>query len=605
MKKILLLVTFFALTISVIKAEDIKKNSTESSSITKLNAQPVDIRSRLQIEMKELEAKARETNPDAFNKSKTLGKVQAWNFQVGSQHTFWARDFRITDTGADGYFYQVPATCRAVSEYCYVFIENAVWDSSRANQNSADVISNAFSYSTPADPNKGIYHIDTEVFGFPYDVDNDPRIVILILDIQDGWNGTTKTSYTGGYNHVYNSFTVAEGAPFSNQMEMFYQDAHPADAITEEGLLNVCATVAHEFQHMIQNASHYLRNRQYQITFFDEGCSEVASVLCGYPGRGSSKYPGETNINLIEWRRDNPNIVLNDYERAFRFMLYMYEQFGSDFLTKFITAEKDNSPQTGYSAFDIAFPTLDNPTTRRRKDVIWDWHLASVVENTSVNSRWGFGNELISRVGGEEVRLRNRNVSVSIEPGGAVFLDIPSATGVTATFTLPNQFGPEYVKIYAVKSNGDNKDVIEVTPNVEVQFADYGTTYTELQFVITSASIIDPFDLTYNINGTVSSTEPVNQIPVEYSLQQNYPNPFNPTTNITYSIPERSNVSLTVYNVLRKEIVKLVDENMSGGTYNTTWDGKDSFGAIVPSGIYFYSIQTNNYTQTRKMILLK
>lgn len=602
MKKILLLVTFFALTISVIKAEDIKKNSTESSSITKLNAQPVDIRSRLQIEMKELEAKARETNPDAFNKSKTLGKVQAWNFQVGSQHTFWARDFRITDTGADGYFYQVPATCRAVSEYCYVFIENAVWDSSRANQNSADVISNAFSYSTPANPNKGIYHIDTEVFGFPYDVDNDTRIVILILDIQDGWNGTTQTDYTGGYNHVYNSLTVAEGAAFSNQMEMFYQDAHPADAITEEGLLNVCATVAHEFQHMIQNASHYLRNRQYQITFFDEGCSEVASVLCGYPGRTSSYYKSETNSQLIQWREGNS--ALGDYERAFRFMLYMYEQFGSDFLTKFITAENEHGPQTGFTAFDIALTRLDNPSVRRRNDIIWDWHIANIVCDKSVDSKWGYDYPFFERITPKSTRLSNRDISDAVERGGAIYITVPPPSSLTTNFSFANLYAKDWVKIFAIKINGYNREVVEVTPNSEQTFPGVGIDYWKIEFVITSSAENTAFEINYNINGVLNETEN-NDLFSDFSLQQNYPNPFNPTTNITYSIPERSNVSLTVYNVLGKEIAKLVDENMSGGTYNTTWDGKDSFGAIVPSGIYFYSIQTNNYTQTRKMILLK
>jgi hypothetical protein len=83
-------------------------------------------------------------------------------------------------------------------------------------------------------------------------------------------------------------------------------------------------------------------------------------------------------------------------------------------------------------------------------------------------------------------------------------------------------------------------------------------------------------------------------------LFQNYPNPFNPTTTIKYSIPELSFVTLKVYDVLGSEIITLVNEEKPIGTHTI------EFGASnLPSGIYFYQLQTPNFTQTKKMILLK
>lgn len=91
----------------------------------------------------------------------------------------------------------------------------------------------------------------------------------------------------------------------------------------------------------------------------------------------------------------------------------------------------------------------------------------------------------------------------------------------------------------------------------------------------------------------------------EYGLQQNYPNPFNPTTNITYSIPEAGFVSLKIYNSIGQEVKTLVAENKTNGVYEVTWDGTNVYGSKVTSGIYFYRITSGDFSETKKMILLK
>jgi hypothetical protein len=89
-------------------------------------------------------------------------------------------------------------------------------------------------------------------------------------------------------------------------------------------------------------------------------------------------------------------------------------------------------------------------------------------------------------------------------------------------------------------------------------------------------------------------------IPGTYSLSQNYPNPFNPVTQIKYDIPKQGFVSLTVYDVLGREVSKLVNEVKTPGSYKVDFDGTN-----FASGIYFFKLQSENFVDTKKMILIK
>ncbi len=91
-----------------------------------------------------------------------------------------------------------------------------------------------------------------------------------------------------------------------------------------------------------------------------------------------------------------------------------------------------------------------------------------------------------------------------------------------------------------------------------------------------------------------------NNIPEKYSLRQNYPNPFNPTTNIRYELPNSGFVKLVVYDMLGREVESIVNEKQSAGTYEVTFNGMN-----LPSGMYFYKIQSENFSETKKMILIK
>ncbi len=94
------------------------------------------------------------------------------------------------------------------------------------------------------------------------------------------------------------------------------------------------------------------------------------------------------------------------------------------------------------------------------------------------------------------------------------------------------------------------------------------------------------------------------ELPMEYTLKQNYPNPFNPSTIIEFAIPKSDDVSLKVYDLLGREVVTLVNKRLSAGNYKVKFDAS-TINKRIASGIYIYRLQTNEYSDTKKFILIK
>ncbi|MCG6960031.1 T9SS type A sorting domain-containing protein [bacterium BMS3Abin03] len=144
---------------------------------------------------------------------------------------------------------------------------------------------------------------------------------------------------------------------------------------------------------------------------------------------------------------------------------------------------------------------------------------------------------------------------------------------VQLKWVLPSGL-PQYPRIYAVLDEGNS--ITEIHENNNKGF---------------------------NVLGiqTISGIEDANYTaPINYVLYQSYPNPFNPTTNIKYSIPKSSKVSLKIYDILGREVTSLVDKYEKSGTYTIQFTAKN-----LASGIYFYRIKAGKFVQTKKLMLLK
>jgi uncharacterized delta-60 repeat protein len=105
---------------------------------------------------------------------------------------------------------------------------------------------------------------------------------------------------------------------------------------------------------------------------------------------------------------------------------------------------------------------------------------------------------------------------------------------------------------------------------------------------------------TIKYSSTIGIQQVSSEIPQKFSLEQNYPNPFNPYTKIKFSVPQNSYVKIAVYDASGKTVETIVNDNLSAGIYETTFDA-----SRYSSGVYFYKLITDNYSETRKMVLIK
>ena len=121
-----------------------------------------------------------------------------------------------------------------------------------------------------------------------------------------------------------------------------------------------------------------------------------------------------------------------------------------------------------------------------------------------------------------------------------------------------------------------------------------------------------PIDISYqfidknseNI-GSGNSVLEIMPVPTEFALHNNYPNPFNPTTTIAYDLPQDGTVRLIIYDVMGREVTRLVNGFTPAGYHNVRWDARNALGEQVSAGVYFYHLQSGAYVKTQKMVLLK
>jgi hypothetical protein len=164
--------------------------------------------------------------------------------------------------------------------------------------------------------------------------------------------------------------------------------------------------------------------------------------------------------------------------------------------------------------------------------------------------------------------------------------------------------GYDYTTIRYDASNGMQKWVKTFNGVNNNDFAsDIATSGPNNVYVTGSANWGSPTGLdfyTFRYAEVIGIKRISTNIPARFSLYQNYPNPFNPSTSIKFDISRSSFVNLSVYDILGREVAVLVHENLTPGTYEYKWDA-----AGLTSGIYFYKIYTEQFTETKKMVLTK
>ena len=136
-------------------------------------------------------------------------------------------------------------------------------------------------------------------------------------------------------------------------------------------------------------------------------------------------------------------------------------------------------------------------------------------------------------------------------------------------------------------------------------FGEAPTGVYEITFYVEDVcGVMDSVKVTFDIETGIGTKDGL-ALPETCYLRQNYPNPFNPYTIIEFGLPEKSQVDLAVYNLLGQKIKTLINKSLPANNYVFEWDGTNDNGVKVSSGVYLYKLISGNYTETKKMIMLK
>ncbi|MDD3000244.1 MAG: hypothetical protein PHF29_00635 [Candidatus Riflebacteria bacterium] len=356
--------------------------------------------------------------------------------QKGAQETFWVNNM------ANNKFEQITATLQAVGRNCYIFVENTQKVSAEALKRIQTRFDNQ------------IYSTTTANFGPENNpgLDGDSRITLLLLDIQDGYKDPND-GYVAGYFFAGDQMLQSEFESYSkvksNEREILYIDTYPSDVNADDYL----EIVAHEFQHMIHN-----NHDKNEATWVNEGCSQIAPVLCGYAPPGHYKLLKENpDRSLNYWAQWNP---MPDYGQVYLWNQYIVDKYLHDDTLranffKTLVATKEKSLPAYLSAFKVIGKSFS--------DVFTDFSIANRINNPHLNNgQYAYKQKalkdfVLPPTAYVKAFPQKINNSVSIWGSDSYFADISKVSGtLKISFSgyrrMMNSHRP-YFKVAAIKQD--------------------------------------------------------------------------------------------------------------------------------------------------------
>lgn len=207
-----------------------------------------------------------------------------------------------------------------------------------------------------------------------------------------------------------------------------------------------------------------------------------------------------------------------------------------------------------------------------------------------------------------EIYFFNENLGLYVSDAGRIV----KTTNSGATWNLMNSgttqslFGVKFIDAQTGYACGYTGAIIRTTDggdNWTPQTSPLSEILTDVWFTNANTGYISSWSgkILKTTNGGITFISPVNtEIPKSFKLEQNYPNPFNPKTKFKFSLPLTGSVLLKIFDIMGREITTLVNKSMQAGSYEVDWDA-----STYSSGVYFYTLTSGDFTQTRKMVLIK
>ena len=244
-------------------------------------------------------------------------------------------------------------------------------------------------------------------------------------------------------------------------------------------------------------------------------------------------------------------------------------------------------------------PNLDGEANLRDLSIfsrMWNWYYKTYIPTMLMTS--GNNVDLSATYNGGQLRIQ---LPENTSAGQIIFTDLNydvinvfGASSSAQHFVLVNEDSLIGVKAYTFATLGETLDSVFVIDMILDTETDYNQGI-QVRFHDQEGKEI--------LAGTALLK--IIPVPARYALGQNYPNPFNPTTTIRFELPEDAHTRIAIYDLLGREIVLLENRPFNAGYHQVVWQGRDTYGNAVPSGMYFYRMEANGFSSTRKMVFLK
>jgi hypothetical protein len=512
------------------------------------------------------------------NQLQTVKDRDSREYSVGDTRSFWKWD--LTNMPPQNIL--VPATCRAVGEYSYVFVANEDWPT-HMNESDVQEVFNYLETETMNGDDFGAVEMDIMHFGeLPDELDNDSKLIVFYSEL-----GSFQGSTFDGYFNAYNQMTDEQAQNYgehSNECEMIYMTCHPLDP-TDPIRISV---LAHELEHLIHWGGDINED-----TWVNEGLAELAMVYFGMPDP-ISQFNSNPDNSLNTWNQD-----WADYVKTMLFFTYFMENFDDETIMADIVSEPANSitgiqNQLIEHGYAIPFEAIFN-----------NWTIANYLDDPSV----------------AQGQYNYENLTIPAFSASHTHGAFPaSGSGTT------NPWAADYIKLFPTDQNFHlylevsqpmSIGVIRMSDDVP-STVDFYSTDDVLDIDLPPMTedffrmvIVFPNSNNTSLNYSYEITETANSADDELQLAgynlRNHPNPFNPSTLISFETTNiHENTQIEIYNVKGQKVKQLRITNYESGMNEVVWNGEDENNQPVSSGIYYYKLVVDKkVTASEKMVMLK
>jgi len=434
------------------------------------------------------------------------------------------------------------------------------------------------------DVQKSIIDNDEAVFGAPplNHFDNSNICDFLLTDIKDNVNGGFVAGFFSPYDQT--------DAPGSNKMNLLYIDSREGLGNQSTGnISNVLGTLAHEYQHLI----HYNTNNQSE-TFFNEGCSEVASILNGYQTRGNSGFAGNTNYSLFAWDFDDAQgaKILADYERAMTFVHYLNEQYGEQFITVF-----NKTKSRGMDRIADALKATGHSDDW--KNIVSAWVVANYLK--TFTQPYGYKNKLSGNV---------PTLSMNVTTAGS-FPDTGSATvqqyaSIYNSYTKPGPFRITFhaslpMRAMAMLYKGNTAvEVWQLERDSTYLIGGNGTTYDKVVFGVVNL-YSNAQTIRWNMGSVTLGVDGRSAAASVLAVNSIAPNPANGPVTVGFSTANAGATTVELYDSRGALVRTLVNgERYEAGEHQLSFDTEG-----MAMGAYMVRVSQGNRNASQVMVVVR